>query len=123
MALKLDMCKAYDKVEWAFLDKIMEKLGFHTLWRSLMMQCISLVTYSIRINGKPNVQIVPTRGLCQGDPLSPYLFLLCAKSLSVLIKNVMGMGNMEGIFICRGGPSISHLFFADDSIIFLQSHH
>ena len=74
-----------------------------------------MVTYSIKINGKPNVQIVFTRGLRQGDSLSPYLFLLCASSLSTLIKNSVGMGNMEGISICWGDPSISHLFFVDDS--------
>lgn len=86
-----------------------------------MMQCISLVTYAIRINGKPSEPITPSRGLRQGDPLSPYLFLLCAKGLSALIKNAVSMEKMEGVFICRGGPSISHLFFVDDSIIFCKA--
>lgn len=86
-----------------------------------MMQCISKVTYSIRINGKPSVQIVPTRGLRQGDPLSPYLFLLCAEGLSTLNKNDVVMGNMEGISICWGGPSISLLFFPYDSFIFCKA--
>ena len=67
MAIKLDMSKAYDKVEWACIDKIMEKLGFHPRWRSLMMQCISSVTYAVHINGKPSGHIIPSRGLCQGD--------------------------------------------------------
>ena len=64
---------------------------------------------------------VPIRGLRQGDPLSPYLFLLCADGLSALIKNVVSEGCMEGISVCRRGPSISHLFFADDSIIFYKA--
>ena len=79
------------------------------------MQCISLVTYAIRINGKLSEPFTPLQGLRQGDPLSPYLFLLCAEGLSVLIKNAVSEGNMEG------GPSISYLFFADDSIIFCKT--
>lgn len=79
------------------------------------MQCISLVTYAIRINGKLSEPFTLLQGLRQGDPLSPYLFLLCAEGLSALIKNAVSEGNMEG------GPSISHLFFADDSIIFCKT--
>ena len=86
MALKLDMGKTYDRVEWSCLDKIMEKLGFNAKWRSLLLKCISTITYSIRINGKPHGHIVPSRDLRQGDPLSPYLFLLCAKGLSAMIE-------------------------------------
>ena len=63
MALKLDMSKAYNRVEWACVDKIMEKLGFYSKWRNLMMQCISSITYAIHINGKPSDHIIPTRGL------------------------------------------------------------
>ena len=63
MAVKLDMSKAYDRMEWIYLDKIIEKLGFHQRWRGLMMQCISSVTYAVRINGKLKGHITPTRGL------------------------------------------------------------
>ena len=63
MAFKLDMGKAYDRVEWACLEKIMEKLGFTEKWRNLVMRCVSSVIYSIRINGKPRGHIVPTRGI------------------------------------------------------------
>ena len=121
MALKLDISKAYDRVEWARLEKIMEKLGFHSRWRRLMMQCISSVTYDVRINGKPSGHIIPTRGLRQGDPLSPYLFLLCAEGLSALIKKASADGLLEGISVSRGGPCLSHLFFVDDSLIFCKA--
>lgn len=86
-----------------------------------MIQCISTVTYSIKMNGKPNGQIVPTHGLRQGDPLSPYLVLLCTEGLLALIKKVLFAGKMEGISICKGGPSIFYLFFANDSISFCKA--
>lgn len=69
-----------------FWDKMMKFLGFNSRWCGLMMQCISTVTYSIRINGVSCGCIVPSRGLRQGDPLPPYLFLLCIEGLSALIK-------------------------------------
>jgi len=63
MALKLHMTKAYDRVEWVCLEKIMKKLGFVAKWRELLMKCVTLVTYSVRINGKPRGHIVPSRAL------------------------------------------------------------
>ena len=84
MGLKLDMGKAYDRVEWGCLDRIMEKLGFHLRW--LILQHISSIPYSMRINWKPYGCISLSRGLRQGDSLSPYIFLLRAEDLSSLIK-------------------------------------
>ena len=121
MALKLDMSKAYDRVEWECLDKIMENLGFDGKWRRLIMKCVTTVNYAIRINGSPRGHIIPTRGIRQGDSLSSYLFLLCAKGLSALIKKPVADGHVEGIAICRGGPELSHLFFANDSLIFCNA--
>ena len=97
------------------------ELGFHPRWRSLMMQCISSVTYAIRINGKPKGHIIPTQGLRQGNLLSPYLFLLCAKGLSALIKKAIVDGSMQGVSVCKGEPLLSHLFFAYDNIIFCKA--
>ena len=98
----------------------MEKLGFVVKWREPVMKCVTSVTYSVRINGKPRGHIVPNRGLWQGDPLLPYLFLLCAEGLSALIKSTVACGDLGGIAVCRGGPKLSHLFFADDSLIFCK---
>uniref|UniRef100_A0A2N9HZK5 Reverse transcriptase domain-containing protein n=1 Tax=Fagus sylvatica TaxID=28930 RepID=A0A2N9HZK5_FAGSY len=121
MALKLDMSKAYDRVEWSFLEKIMSQMGFHQKWISIMTECISTVSYSILVNGEPHGYIQPSRGLRQGDPLSPYLFLLCAEGLHSLIQKANMDGDIQGISLCRNGPKISHLFFADDSLLFSRA--
>jgi hypothetical protein len=86
-AVKLDMSKAYDRVEWAFLHDMMTKLGFDRRWIKLIMKCVSSVTYRIKINGVLSDTFSPERGLRYGDPLSPYLFLLCAEGFSTLLNN------------------------------------
>lgn len=63
MVLNLDMSKIYDKVEWLCLEKIMQKLGFDGKWRALIMRCVTTVSYSIKINGKPRWHIIPSRGV------------------------------------------------------------
>lgn len=86
------------------------------------MQCVSTVSYSILINGVAHGNITPTRGIRQGDPLSPYLFLLCAKGLSAIIHEVGRNNQISGISICRGCPIITRLFFADDSLLFCKAN-
>lgn len=85
-AVKLDMQKAYDRVEWVFLEKIMTKLGFDQRWIKLVMACVTSVRYSVRFNSVESEIFSPSRGLRQGDPLSPYLFLMVAEGLSCMIR-------------------------------------
>ena len=121
LALKLDMSKAYDRVEWGFLKKVMEKMGFGEKWVKLIMECISTVSYSILVNGEPKGDIKPSRGIRQGDPLSPSLFLLCSEGLNRMLQATAREDEIRGFSLCRNGPRISHLFFADDTLLFTRA--
>lgn len=121
-ALKLDMSKAFDRVEWIFVKNIMLKLGFDVNFVSLIMNCLTSVSFSILINSHPKGNFLPSRGLCQGDPLSPYLFLLCSEGFSSLINNAEKCNLISGVSIAKYAPPISHLLFADDSILFFKAN-
>jgi len=114
-ALKLDMSKAYDWVEWEFLRRMMKKMVFCKQWVDLIMKCVCTVSYRIRVNGDLSNDFKPERGLRQGDPLSPYLFLICAEGFSVLQKRAEEDEKIQGIKVCQGALSVSYLLFADDS--------
>lgn len=99
----------------------MVKIGFQDSLVKLMMRCITIASYSVLINGEPHGNIIPTRGLCQGNPLSPYLFLMYTEGLYGLIHKVAIMGDIRGVSICQNGPKLIHLLFADDSLIFCKA--
>ena len=121
MAIKTDMSKAYDRVEWDFIKALLQKMGFDFHWITLMMECISSVQYRVLLNGQPRGLIVPHRGLRQGDPLSPYLFILCTEALIANIKKAERRKLLTGMKVARACPSISHLLFADDSLFFCKA--
>jgi hypothetical protein len=121
MVIKLDMGKAYDRVEWSYLEAMMRRMGFVEQWIRLIMTCVCSVSYSVLINGAPLGKILQTKGLRQGDPLSPYLFLLVAEGLSSLLTKAESDGRLTGVPIAFGGTRLSHLLFADDSLLFCRA--
>lgn len=96
----------------------MKHLGFHTEWIVLIMRCVCSVSYSVCLNGVQGEWFSPSRGLRQGDPLSPFLFLICAEGFSTLIDDARTNGRLMGATVGRERFAVSHLFFADDCIIF-----
>ena len=120
-AIKLDMAKAYDRVEWRYLDAVMRALGFPDQWCRLVMRCVTSVTFSVRVNGVFSDCFQPSRGIRQGDPISPYLFLLCAEGLSSMLRSIGPLYVSRGVRVSRHAPWVSHLLFADDCLIFTQA--
>ncbi|KAG5531062.1 hypothetical protein RHGRI_025876 [Rhododendron griersonianum] len=114
------MSKAFDRIRWDFLEHVLLLYGFPSHWVHLIMQCVTTVSYSVLVNGSYTSFFHPSQGLRQGDPLSPYLFVLCVDILSSMISSAKAQGLIEGIKASRLGPSITHLLFADDSFLFLK---
>lgn len=94
MCIKLDMQKAYDRIAWEFLDSILKNFDFSPRWRRWIKQCIGIVTLSILVNGEVNDYFKNSRGLRQGDPISPYLFILVAEALGRTITKQKGRGRI-----------------------------
>lgn len=123
--LKLDFHKAFDNVSWNFLDWVMEQMQFPSKWRRWIQSCVMSSTASILLNGSPTPPFKLRRGLRQGDPLSPFLFDLAVETLHLIITKSTSMGLWDGIEVCKHGPKLTHLQYADDTIMFClpnQSH-
>ncbi|KAK9927793.1 hypothetical protein M0R45_024959 [Rubus argutus] len=118
--LKVDFEKAYDHIEWTFLDHVLEQKGFGQRWRKWIGGCLQSANFSIMINGRPRGKFSASRGLRQGDPLSPFLFTLVVDVLSRLLEKAKETKIIEGLVVGRERVEVSHLQFADDTI-FLAS--
>ena len=121
MAMKLDMSKAYDRVEWDFLAWMMRVMNFPRNMIQMVMRCVQSVTFQVLLNGKPSRVLKPSRGIRQGDPLSPLLFIICSEGLSALIRQATRKKEISGLKMGHAAPELTHLFFADDSLIFLRA--
>ena len=121
MAIKLDLEKAYDRLSWNFIIDSLKDMGVGTHFINLIWHCISSVSMNILSNGECSGEFSPSRGIRQGDPLSPYLFVICMERLSHLIQIAVTEGLWKPISLSRGGPEITHLCFADDLFIFAEA--
>lgn len=100
MSLKLDMNKVFDRVRWDFLEALIIKIGLGSRLVNLIMYRVKFVLFSKLINGEVHNNILPSRGICQGDLLSTFLFLFCTKSLVSLLK-MAEKKDIRTVRICR----------------------
>ncbi|GJU39564.1 RNA-directed DNA polymerase, eukaryota [Tanacetum coccineum] len=119
LIFKVDFEKAFDSVRWDFVDDVLNKFGFGERWRTWIQSCLRSSRGSILVNGSPTEEFQFFRGLKQGDPLSPFLFILIMESLHISFQRVVDAGLFTGIKI-NSMVNLSHLFYADDAIFLGQ---
>ncbi|XP_071699246.1 uncharacterized protein [Rutidosis leptorrhynchoides] len=115
LVFKVDFEKAFDSVDWRYLDFMLGQLGFGVKWRSWIKACLSSARTSILVNGSPTSEFSITSGLRQGDPLSPFLFIIVMEGLHLTMKSAVSNNLIKGVTI--GNLNISHFLFADDVAI------
>jgi len=118
LLFKVDFEKAFDSVDWGYLIDVMSKMGFPLLWRKWIKECIGTTTASVLVNGSPTDEFSLKTGLRQGDPLSPFLFLLAAEGFNILVESLLANNIFTGYQVGSSGSTVvSHLQFADDTLI------
>jgi hypothetical protein len=113
---KVDFEKAYDSVDWGFLEYMLRRFGFDEVWIGWIRACVFGGNLSVLVNGSPTREVNIHRGLKQGDPLAPFLFLLVAEGFGGAMTKAKDLGLFKGFSISNEGPSISHLQYADDTL-------
>ncbi|XP_071709245.1 uncharacterized protein [Rutidosis leptorrhynchoides] len=115
---KVDFKKAFDCLDWDFLSSTMSSMGFGAKWVKWILSCLNSTSISVLINGSPTDQFFPKRGVRQGDPLSPFLFIIAGEGLNQLLKIATNKKLINGVEIGKDKVVVSHLQYADDTIIF-----
>ncbi|GKA26171.1 RNA-directed DNA polymerase, eukaryota [Tanacetum coccineum] len=115
MIFKVDFEKAFDSVKWDYLDETLKSFGFGLKWRNWISGCLNNAKGSVLVNGNPTKEFQFFKGLKQGDPLSPFLFILVMETLHLSFKRIINVGLYRGISI-NGSLTLSHLFYADDVV-------
>jgi hypothetical protein len=115
--LKIDLAKAFDRVEWHFIVSALARKGLHGHFINLVYACISSPTFSIIINGQSFAKFVSSRGIRQGCPLSPYLFVFAVNELALALQDALQSNHLTGISLGPNCPPIHCLMFADDLIV------
>jgi hypothetical protein len=116
LIFKVNFEKAYDSVDWSFLDYMLGRFGFSDKWRAWIRACVYAGSMSVLVNGSPTAEINIQRGLKQGDPLAPFLFLLVAEGLCGLMKKAVETNRFRGFKVGSNGVIVSHLQYADDTL-------
>jgi hypothetical protein len=114
------MMKAYDIVDWEYLQAIVIKLGFSQHWTSVIMNMVSSISFSVMFNGMKLEEFKPTKGIRQGDPLSPYLFLLASEGLSCLLKSQNQSSQLNGIKVDQSALRLTTYFLLMIASCFLK---
>jgi len=120
VCLKVDFEKAYDSVRWSFLLDMLRRLGFHDRWLVWIKGCLISSSVSVLVNGSPFEEFKPTRGLRQGDPLAPFLFLVVAKGLTGMVRQTLRMDLLRGVKVGRNSIECCLLQFADDTLFMCE---
>ncbi|XP_072952512.1 uncharacterized protein [Typha angustifolia] len=119
MMIKMDMEKAYDRVSWSAVVEVLRRMGFPTRWCNWVQACIASPRFALLINGSPTTWITPRSGLRQGDPISPYLFIIVTQVLLGLINEKAAQGLLRGFRVRE--VQLSHLLYADDLLFMLEA--
>lgn len=121
MIWKVDLSKAYDKLSWTFIEQVLYELKLPENLIKLIMSCVTSTSFQVMLNGDLSDSFMAKRGIRQGDPLSPYLFVLCMEKLSHLICSAVDVKKWKPFCASQSGPAVSHLFFADDLVLFSEA--
>lgn len=115
MIIQLDIAKAYDRLSWSYIKEVLKAYGFDYNWIKGVMALVTTASCFIILNGSPSRTFRPSRGLRQGDPLSPFLFILMMEGLGKEITTAKEEGRIQGLRLTRNGDTLTHQQFVDDT--------